>query len=284
MKKIFAVLAAAAVMVISAIPAFASIPEEYASTRTIPTERLQPRLVDDADILSDYEESLILKKLDRISEEYQIDVAIFTCYSLGNRSAQAYADDYYDYNGFGFGESRDGFVLMISMEQHESWFSGNGKGKEIFTDYGQDFMWDQILPELKEGEYAEAFNEFADISEDFIKEWKKGTPYDVNHMAKGKLHPGWIIGALIGGAVIGLIVSESIKAQLTSVSMQHGADDYIRKNSFKLTVQRDNFLYKNVTKTRIESSSGSSGRSGGGGTSTHHSSSGSSHSGSGRRF
>ena len=282
MKKIFAALAAAAVMVIRAIPAFASIPEEFASTRTIPAERLKPRLVDDADIIPELAESALLKKLDRISEEYQIDVVIFTCYSLGDRSPQAYADDYYDYNGFGFGQSKDGFVLMLSMEERDRWFSGCGKGIEIFTDYGQQFMWDQILPELKKGDYAEAFDEFADISEDFIKEWQKGTPYDVNHKAKGRLHPGWILGSLIGGAVIGLIVSESIKAQLTSVSMQHGADDYIRKGSFKITVKRDNFLYKNVTRTRIESSSGSSGRSGG--TSSHHSSSGHSHSGSGGKF
>ncbi len=280
MKKIFAALAAAAVMVINTIPVFASIPDEYYSTRTIPTERQKPRLVDDADILSDSEESKLLEKLDRISEEYSIDVVIFTCYSLGDRSPQAYADDYYDYNGFGFDQSRDGFVLMLSMEERDRWFSGCGKGIEIFTDYGQDFLWDQILPELKDGDYYEAFDEYADISEQFIQEWQKGTPYDVDHRAKGKLHYGWYIGAIVGGAVIGFIISESIKSQLTSVSMQHGADDYIRKNSFKVNIQRDNFLYKNVSRTHIERSSGG----GGGGTSTHHSSSGSSHSGSGGKF
>ena len=282
MKKIFAALAAAAVMVISAIPVFASIPDEYASTRTIPTERLKPRLVDDADILSDSEESQLIQKLDRISEEYQIDVVAFTCNSLGGRTPEQYADDYYDYNGFGMGSGYDGFVIMISMEQHDTAFSGHGKGVEIFTNYGQDFLWDQILPDMKDGDYYDALDKYADISEDFIKEWQKGTPYDVDHRAKGKLSLGWITGAIIGGAVIGLIVSESIKSELTSVSMQHGAEDYIRKGSFKLTVKRDNFLYKNVTRTRIESSSGGSGSRGG--TSTHHSSSGRSHSGSSRKF
>ena len=282
MKKFFAALAAAAVMALSSLTAFAAIPDEYYNSRTIPDERLKPRLVDDADILSDSEENKLLKKLDSISESYQIDVAVVTIDSLGDRTPQEYADDYYDYNGFGFGETHDGFVMLLSMEDRDRWFSGCGKGIEIFTDYGQDWMWKQVTPKLSDGDYYAAFDRYADISEDFIKEWKKGTPYDTNHKAKGSLHFGWYIAAVVGGLLIGLIYAESVKAQLTSVSMQHGADDYIRKNSFKLSVKRDSFLYKNTTREYIERSSGSGG--GGGGTSTHISSSGSSHSGSGGKF
>lgn len=281
MKKIFAVLAAAAMMVISALPSFASIPDEYYSTHTVPSERLQPRLVDDADILTEPEETKLLEKLDRISEEYGVDVCVLTINSLGDRSASLYAEDYFAYNGMGQNASHDGFILMLSMEDRDFAFATHGTGIEIYTDYGwRDYMIPQIKPELSAGNYYEAFNEYADISEQFIQEWQKGTPYDVNHRIKGKLSFGWVIGAIIGGAVIGLIVAESIKSQLTSVSMQHGADDYIRTGSFKLTVKRDNFLYKNVTRTHIERSSGS----GGGGSHTHSHSSGSSFGGGSGKF
>ncbi|SFB86882.1 TPM domain-containing protein [Ruminococcus albus] len=261
MKKIFAVLAAAAVMIISAIPALALIPEEYASQNLYAPERLKPRVVDDADILPGFAEDKLLSRLDSISEEHNIDVVLVTVNSLGGRAPDKFARDYFAYNGFGMGDGKDGFVFMLAMDTRDYSIQCTGKGEEIFNDYGTGFLVDQMYGDLHDGDYYDAFDKYADISEDFIKEWEKGTPYSATHRAKGKLHPGWILGALIGGAVIGLIVSESIKAQLTSVSMQHGADDYIRKNSFKLTVQRDNFLYKNVTKTRIESSSGSSGGS-----------------------
>lgn len=280
MKKLFAALGAVFIMVSSAVTAFASIPEEYASTRTIPSERQKPRLVDDADILSDSEEEKLLEKLDRISEEHSIDVVVCTCYSLGDRTPQEYADDYYDYNGFGFGSDRDGFVMMLSMEERDRWFSGCGKGIEIFTNYGQEYMWDQVTPKLSDGDYYEAFDKYADLSEQFIQEWEKGTPYDTNHRIKGKLSFGWVIAALVGGVIIGAIRAEMVKAQLTSVKMQHGADDYIHPDSFKVTTSRDTFMYKNVSREYIERSSSSSG----GGTSTHISSSGSSHSGSGGKF
>ena len=282
MKRLFAALGAAVVMAASAVSAFASIPEEYAATNTIPDERLKPRVVDDADILSDSEESKLLEKLDRISEAHQIDVVLFTCDSLGERTPQEYADDYYDYNGFGMGDGYDGFVLMISMADHDTAFSGHGKGVEIFTDYGQDYLWEQILPEMKDGDYYGAFDEYADLSEKFIQEWEKGTPYDTNHRLKGKLSFGWVVAAIVGGLVIGGIRAEMVKSQLTSVSMQHGADDYIHPGSFNVTTSRDTFMYKNTKREYIEPSS--SGSRSGGGTSTHHSSSGRSHSGSSRKF
>ena len=278
MKRLFAALAASVMLLGGAVTAFAEeqlIPNEYYTTNTVPNERIKDRLVDDADILSDSEEAKLLEKLDRISESYGIDVAVVTTFSLGDRTPQEFADDYYDYNGF----SDDGFVMLLAMEERDRWFSGKGKGIEIFTDYGQDYLWDNVTPELKKGKYYEAFDEYANISEDFIKEWEKGTPYDNRHRVKGRLPMIWIPIAIGGGLLIGLIYAQSIKAQLTSVSMQHGADDYIRQNSFKLTVDRDTFLYRNVQREYIPPAEKS-----GGGTSTPSSHSGSSHSGSGGKF
>ena len=279
MKKIFAALAASVMLLGGAVTAFAEgelIPNEYYTANTKPDERQKPLLMDDADILSDSEEEKLLDKLERISSEHGIDVAVVTTYSLGDRTPMEFADDYYDYNGF----SEDGFVLLLSMEERDRWISTSGTGIEIYTDYGQDYMWDQILPELKADKYYDAFDEYADLSEQFIKEWEKGTPYDTNHKVKGKLAPIWILIALGGGGLIGLIYAQAVKGQLTSVAMQHGADDYIRRNSFKVTDSRDNFLYRNVQREYIPPAEKSSG----GGSSTHTSHSGSSHGGSGGKF
>lgn len=70
---------------------------------TIPQERLQPRLVDQADLLTDTQEDSLQKELDDISNKLDFDVAIVTVDSTGSRTPQAFADDYYDYNGFGMG-------------------------------------------------------------------------------------------------------------------------------------------------------------------------------------
>lgn len=286
-KNLITLLITVLTIACCAIPASASIPEDYYNQRKIPETRQKPRLVDDADILTQDEEEKLLQKLDRISENNQVDVVVVTIKSLGSRSPREYADDYYDYNGFGFGPNKDGFVLLLAMDSRDRWFSGKGFGIEIYTDYGQQDMWDKVTPLLSSGDYYEAFNTYADLSLEFIQYAKNGTPFDVATAKKLRPKsafppPIWICIAIGGGAIIALIYCMLQKGQLTSVTMQHGARDYFREGSFKLTGGRDTFLYKSVSKTYIPPSD-SSGRSGGG-TSTHSSSSGSFHSGSGGKF
>lgn len=95
-KQILCTIFAAALLAGSAVPAFAE--------GMIPDERQLPRLVDEAEILNTAEEYKLEAELDRISEEHQCDVAVVTTMGTTNRGAQAYADDFYDYNGYGMGE------------------------------------------------------------------------------------------------------------------------------------------------------------------------------------
>ena len=85
----------------------------------IPEERQKPLLVDDAGLLTEEESSALLNKLEDISQKYENEVGIVTVNSLGGKTAEAYADDYYDYNGYGYGENDDGLLLLISMGERE---------------------------------------------------------------------------------------------------------------------------------------------------------------------
>ena len=283
MKRLFAALAASVMLLGGAVTAFAEeqlIPNEYYIKNTVPAERQKPLLYDAADILSDSEEADLLSKLEKISDEHDVDVCILTVNAYEGNDIELFADDYFAYNGMGQGAEKDGFMLMLSMEDRDWDICTHGSGKTIFTDYGQEYLIKQIKPELGKNKYYEAFDEYADISEQFIQEWEKGTPYDTTHRVKGRLPMIWILISIGGGLLIGLIYAQSIKAQLTSVSMQHGADDYIRQNSFKLTVNRDTFLYRNVQREYIPPAE----KSGGGGSTTHSHSSGSSFGGSHGKF
>ncbi|MBQ8966132.1 TPM domain-containing protein [Ruminococcus sp.] len=282
MKKILSLLAACTMFVCGAVTAFADelIPNEYYTTNTVPEERQKLLLVDDADILSDSEEEKLLRKLEDISAQHGMDVCILTTYSLGDRGPEQFADDYYAYNGMGQGSDKDGLLFMLAMEDRDWAIATHGDGIEAFTDYGQEYIMSRIKPELKDDDYYSAFDEYTDLCDDFLTEYEKGTPYDTDHKIKGKLPLVWIPIALGGGLLIGLIYAQAIKGQLTSVAMQHGADDYIRQNSFKVTTSRDNFLYRNVQREYIPPAEKSSG----GGSSTHSHSSGSSFGGSHGKF
>ena len=69
----------------------------------IPEERQLPRLVDKAGLLNESEASNVLSKLDTISEELKFDVIVVTVNSLDGKTPTQYADDFFDYNGYGYG-------------------------------------------------------------------------------------------------------------------------------------------------------------------------------------
>ncbi len=107
-----------------------------------------PRLVDQADLLTDSEESALSDRLDEISERHQFDVVVVTVDSLEGETAVVYADDFYDYNGYGFGDERDGILLLISMEERDWCISTTGYGITAFTDAGQAYISERFVTDL----------------------------------------------------------------------------------------------------------------------------------------
>ncbi len=250
-------------------------------TRTIPENRLVPRLVDDADLLTDSQEEKLLKKIDDISEKHELDIIIVTKQTIGSKTSTQYADDYYDYNGCGYGPNDDGILFLISMENRDWAISTYGKGIKYFTDAGQNYMQDFFLPKLKSGDYNGAFHEFVTKCDEFCVQAENGKPYDIGNLPR----PAFSLVFLVTAAVIALIIAFCYctyhKKQLLSVAFKKGAADYFRPGSFNLSQKDDIFLYKNVSKVYRPPSSSGGGR---GGSSTHHSSSGRSHGGSHGHF
>ena len=118
-KKIWCCLFSLLWMFVLIFPVMASeIPD-------IPTERQKPLLVDEAGLLSEEESSTLINKLEEISQRQKNEVAVVTVNSLEGKTAEAYADDYYDYNGYGYGENDDGLLLLVSMGErvggHNLW-------------------------------------------------------------------------------------------------------------------------------------------------------------------
>ena len=91
----------------------------------VPATRQKPRLVDNADLLTASEESELLKKLDETSEKWSSNIAILTVNSH-NGPIEAYADDYFDYNGFCTEYNESGILFMLSMEDREWAISTSG--------------------------------------------------------------------------------------------------------------------------------------------------------------
>ena len=80
------------------------------------TDATAPRVADYADIFTDEEEAAILQAIGTQSARGGADIVVVTDSSSYGMSHREYADDFYDYNGYGFGKDSDGIVLFICME------------------------------------------------------------------------------------------------------------------------------------------------------------------------
>lgn len=262
-------------LLLSMVPAAAAMAEA--------AER--PRVVDRADLLSDSEEAELSAELDEISVRQQADVVVVTVDSLEGASAADYADDFYDENGYGFGEGRDGILFLIGMEERDWYLSTSGFGITAFTDAGMEYLSEKFLPCLSDGEYAEAFHIFAGQCDDYLTQARAGTPYDADHIPTEPFsHAGALLIAVVVGFAAALISTGVMRLQLHSVGSEAGADGYMKKSGLRLTREHELFLYRNVVRTPKPKPQKSGASGSAGGSRTHTSSSGRTHGGRGGKF
>lgn len=213
---------------------------------------------DDAGLLTQREESALSEKLERISDTYGAQIVVATVSELDYSVVDYFPDHLYDAMDFGYGADRDGVLLVVCMDPREYRMLGCGyASKAIDEDVIAD-IGDAIVDDLSDGDYAEAFDEFADQCEYYLDGYINGFPFSFTRN---------LVIALVIGILAGVITVSVLKGQLKTVRGQNRAHDYVRSGSMKVNLRRDIFLYRNVSRTRKASNSSSgrsSGRSSGG--------------------
>lgn len=270
-KSILTVLFALLLCMTAAIPAFAASD--------------LPRVVDNAGLLTESEESALLSKLDEISKRQQADIVVVTADTLGGKTPMDYADDFYDYNGYGYGDERDGILLLISMDERDWYISTHGFAITAITDAGREYISEMFVNDLSMGDYAVSFTNFARLCDNFITQAKSGEPYDVDNLPKEPFEPILNLATAFAIAfIIALISTGIMKGQLKTVHSQTAAEGYMKQDSMKLTRKSDLFLYQKVDRSKKAESSSPDSPNRSGGSQTHTSSSGATHGGGGGKF
>lgn len=212
-----------------------------------------PTLVyDEVDILNAAQEKELQERLYEITKEQKCYVIVVTVESIGEQSALDYAESYYRRNGFGYGTDKSGVMLLLAMRSRDYAIYAYGDGYERLSEDDFDRIEEEMLPYLKNNDFARGFLAFADACEEGLDD-----AFD--------LLTNLLIAVAIG-AIVSVAILQGMKGQLKSVRPRREATEYVRRDSFDLRRSQDVFLYRNVTRTRRASQS-SSGRGGGGGRS-----------------
>ncbi|MCL2213720.1 MAG: TPM domain-containing protein [Treponema sp.] len=238
----------------------------------------QERIIDNANLLGASQKANLQRIITSIASQYKFDLVIVTERTIGYADPLAWADDFYDDNGYGFGVNRDGCLILQVVDSRDICVSTSGSGIDILNDYALNKVLNDAQRYLQGNNAYEAFNSFLANWQEFLSlDAKGGRRYNFFHQWNTVI----VILAWALAFLIGFIVVHSWKAQMNTALSRTQAAAYIVPGSLSFRVKTDSFLYSTVTKTRRQTESSSSGGSGGG---MRTSSSGRSHGGGGRKY
>jgi len=230
------------------------------TTKFVKVERALPLIVDNAELLSADEEKALITKLDAFTQEHKLELGILTVKDLGDKTAQEYADDFYDYNGYGYGENKDGMLVLYKPGkegERKVYITTHGKAIDEIGDRYNDIL-DVMIDYLVAEDYVGAFNTYITKAEEIVN--------------PGTSALGFVVCIAIG-FLVAFIVVKSMTSGNRSVRSKVDAAGYTRPGSMILTGQMDCVVDRHITRNRKQEKSES-----------HTSSSGESHGGGGRTF
>ncbi len=225
------------------------------------------RVIDDADVLSASDESVLEQAITLIRDQYQFDVVLLTKTSIDGKVPRYYAADYYDYGGYGYGDKHDGIILLLvtgaGVGDRDYTIVNTGRSEKIFDDEAMYEIEDAMLPYLRASNFSAGMAKFV-----------TGVEARLEYMTpKNRTTRAAVI--IFGvGLAIGVIVALVLKGQMKNVRRKIGAQSYIRDGSFQLNRVQDIYLYTTTTRHKIETQSSGGGHGGGftGSSGSHHTS------------
>ena len=237
----------------------------------------EERVYDKADVLTNEEEQLLRDLIFQKEEQLGIDIVLVTLqddieaeYYNWEQGMMNYADDFYDYNNYGFNKPSGNGVLLLDNwyeGQKGSWLSTAGNVYQRMSNYDIDWVLDEVYYTLEDGPYY-AYAAYVEAMGEIMTE---PTGFAIS--------PIFVILVPFIIFILFIIIKlNPTKGRDTTV-----ASTYIAGGEPNINAQTDTFVRKFVTTRRIQTSSGSHGGGGHGGGGGHRSSSGAGHGGGGRR-
>ena len=250
-----------------------------------------PRIADEAGQLSAEARGELEARAAEIAQNYDLDVVVLITSSTAGLELRDYAEKFYYYNGYGFGENYDGILLTVLHRGHEDMaveLTASGKGADRLTDVNRERLLKKAWGEMvyHDGDYDGLRNYLNRL--DHMER--------TGRVARSAGYWVWIaVVAVAAGSIFGAITLSGAKKRMDQPREQRNANMYLVPNLLHISSLGSTFLYRTESKcyspVREERTESSSPRSSSGSHSrsssyskSYTSSSGRSHTGSGRKF
>lgn len=225
-------------------------------------------IYDEANLLSEQEESELNALANEYGAERQTDFIILTTNNTENQDVELLTEDFYDEQALGYDKAHgNAVILTMDMNFREVYLAGFYKAEDYLDNGRLQAIRSRITPDLSNGDYMLAFEKFIKLSYEYMG-YKPGV--NPNNI----LFNGWFqlaVSVAIGGIVVGVMAYRS------GGRVTVNRATYEDSSNSSVIDRQDRYIRTTVTKQKIERNNNNGGGGGGGGGTTR---GGHSHSGS----
>ena len=210
---------------------------------------------------------------EQISEKYRCGVYLvvlddYRDYRSGSEDFWSFSQHFYTIYNMGLGEEKNGVLLIMSMADRDYSILAYGSNAHYaFTDYGKQVLEDRFLDNFRRDDWYGGFQDYISGCGDLLARADAGQPLDVETTARtGTSDTVTTMITVIVPLLTAFSVCEVMKRRMKPVERRSTAEEYIVPGGVNLSVQRDVFVNRSVTRTVIRTENRDSFGGSGGGT------------------
>lgn len=210
-----------------------------------------PIIFDDAKLLTESEKQEVQTALQKVADNYQVDIAVVTLSSLpANVATGDYANTLLDQINSG---EKGNMVFLLNMGERDFYVATDNKLRNIiYETEGVAYMSEAFLPKLKSQDYADAFVLVAQKTGELCNFYaENGRPWrqeDGGAAGDGSGLLTDVLTALILAGGVTFLVRSALIASMKNVRMASNANAYFSDGSFRLSAEKDTYLYTDISR------------------------------------
>lgn len=236
--------------------------------------------------ISESQRDSLSQLAEQISEQYSCGVYVVVVDNYEEYNSEGIeecAEGIYRFYDLGWGDQRDGVMLIMSMDQREYDIAAYGDfGNAAFTDYGKDYLAQSFLDDFRRNDWYSGFQDYLNTAASMLSSARQGEPVDIVWEERELEGPGPVaklIMALLPSSVAAFFITNGDKRKMKTAVSKRTAEDYVVPGGVNLYLHEDRFLHRSRHVEVIQDRPRDSGGSHHGGGTTVHSSGFSHHSG-----
>lgn len=212
-----------------------------------PAINASEKVYDFAEVLTDAEEELIYKQIEKFVNQTNIDLVIVTIKSNPVESTKDYAHNFYNYNYF----KNDGVLFLIDFDKSGIYMVTNGSAYELFPNSRMQPILKNIYNQILKKNFYGACSMFVNSISGFVGIGEVTKGEDVVIDVDGTIHKNSIVIqalviALIG-TVIGMIILVSMNKMVWPATSSR---EFLNKDSVVINEISDKHISSRTTKRR----------------------------------